>query len=242
MNQSLAAMLTLAVLLVAAPGQAQDEIGPWIFDTHTPGPCSPNGAVHGGCPPGELVRIRVVTVAYGLVRPWHLSFLPGGTDMLVSELPGSLRIVRDGKLDPMPIRGWPDAALDSRSLNSVLLHPDFTSMGLLYFSYVKRRDGGETTVALARARFDGASLDGLEEIFVADAWGSGATAGRPLGAVRGPPPCAPTCSNIQPCPPARLRTTDGPCPGWPPRPAEPRHTLPAPPRSDPTSSNSWPCC
>jgi glucose/arabinose dehydrogenase len=98
--------------------------------------------------------------------------------MLVSELPGSLRIVRDGKLDPMPIRGWPDAALDSRSLNSVLLHPDFTSNRLLYFSYVKRRDGGETTVALARARFDGASLDGLEEIFVADAWGSGATAGR----------------------------------------------------------------
>jgi aldose sugar dehydrogenase len=172
------ALLAGTLMLAAQLACAQDADKTWVFDTYTPGPCSPTGAPHGGCPPGELVRIRVVTIAYGLVRPWHLSFLPGGTDMLVTELPGSLRIVRNGKLDPTPIAGWPDPALDSRSLNSVVLHPDFERNRLLYLSYVKQGDGPNTTVALARARFDGKRLSGVEDIFVADAWGTGATAGR----------------------------------------------------------------
>lgn len=159
--------------------QAQETGAPhWVFDTYTPGPCSPNGSVHGGCPPGELVRIRVVTVADGLVRPWHIAFLPNGRDMLVTELPGSLRIIRNGELDPAPVAGWPDEKLESRSLNSVLLHPDFERNRLLYFSYVKWRSGGDTTVALASARFDGIGLENVEDVFVADAWGTGATAGR----------------------------------------------------------------
>src|SRR5262245_49056095 len=97
----------------------------WVFDTHTPGACSPTGAEHGGCDPGELVRVRVVTVASGLVRPWHLTFLPGSTDMLVTELPGALRLVKNGILQPAPIGGWPSPAISSRTLNSAVLHPQF---------------------------------------------------------------------------------------------------------------------
>jgi glucose/arabinose dehydrogenase len=158
--------------------QAPPETASWTFDTYTPGPCSPNGSPHGGCPAGELVRIHVTTIAYGLVRPWHIAFLPGGNDLLVTELPGTLRIMRSGKLDPKPIPGWTADALRARSMNSVVLHPDFERNRLLFISYVKQRDGGDTTVALARARFDGQSLQAVEEIFVADAWGTGATAGR----------------------------------------------------------------
>ena len=100
------AILVLAALLfVALFARAGEESASWTFDTYTPGPCSANGSKHGGCPAGELVRIHVVTVAYGLVRPWHITFLPGGTDMLVTELPGNLRIVRGGKLDPTADRG-----------------------------------------------------------------------------------------------------------------------------------------
>jgi glucose/arabinose dehydrogenase len=172
------AILAAALLYVAPFARAGEENASWTFDTYTPGPCSANGSKHGGCPAGELVRIRVVTLVYGLVRPWHITFLPGGADLLVTELPGSLRIVRGGKLDPQPIVGWPAAQLNARSLNSVVLHPDFARNGLLYFSYVKARDGGDTTVALARGRFDGKSLSKVEELFVADAWGTGATAGR----------------------------------------------------------------
>jgi glucose/arabinose dehydrogenase len=157
-------------------GAGPNANGPWLFDTHTPGPCSATGAPHGGCPPGELVRIRVSTVVTGLVRPWHLTFLPNG-DALVTELPGALRIVRGGELEPAAIRGWPNPAISARSLNSVVLHPKFAENGLVYFSYVKAR-GAETTMAAARARFDGAALHDVTEIYEADAWGSGATAGR----------------------------------------------------------------
>jgi hypothetical protein len=79
----------------------------WTFDTHTPGPCSPTGARHGGCNPGDAVRIAVTTVADGLVQPWHMTFLPGTADVLVTELPGRLRILRNGVLDPAPVPGWP---------------------------------------------------------------------------------------------------------------------------------------
>ena len=98
----------LASVLLAAPPiiHADDENASWTFDTYTPGVCSPNGGQHGGCPAGELVRINVVTVAHGFVRPWHLTFLPGGTDYLVTELPGALRVVRNGKLDANAIPRW----------------------------------------------------------------------------------------------------------------------------------------
>jgi glucose/arabinose dehydrogenase len=170
--------LALAALCTAAYTHAQDKNASWTFDTYTPGVCSPNGGLHGGCPAGELVRIHVATVAYGLVRPWHVTFLPEGADFLVTELPGALRIVRGGKLDPQPIPGWPADALRARSMNSVVLHPDFGRNRLLYLSYVKQRAGGDTTIALARGRFDGTSLEGVEDVFVADAWGTGAAAGR----------------------------------------------------------------
>ncbi|HET7133255.1 MAG TPA: PQQ-dependent sugar dehydrogenase, partial [Gammaproteobacteria bacterium] len=171
-------LLAAALVCAASAARADDENASWTFDTYTPGPCSANGSRHGGCPAGELVRIHVVTMAYGLVRPWHIAFLPGGSDMLVTELPGQLRIVRGGKLDSKPIPGWPAEALSARSLNSVVLHPDFERNRTLYFSYVKQRDGGDTTVALARGRFDGTKLTNIEDVFVADAWGTGATAGR----------------------------------------------------------------
>src|SRR5512145_2576849 len=59
----------------------------------------------------EVMRIRVVPVARGLVNPWSLAFLPspstplgaGGVTMLVTEKDGRLRIIRNDVLDPKPI-------------------------------------------------------------------------------------------------------------------------------------------
>jgi len=175
-------------LLAMASGRAQQrpQVGPGVspeFDTWTPGPCSATGGLHGGCDPGELVRIRVVTVATGLMRPWHIAFLPGGpgeTDMLVTELPGRLRIIRGGVLDPQPVAGWPVASLRAQTLHSVLVHPAFAQNRFVYLSYQKTGEMG-TTIALARGRLTlaaPATLTDVEEIFVADAWGSGAAAGR----------------------------------------------------------------
>src|SRR5690606_23695537 len=50
---------------------------------------------------------RVVVVAGGLVNPWSMAFLPGG-DMLVTERPGRLRIIRGGRLLPDPVPGLPE--------------------------------------------------------------------------------------------------------------------------------------
>jgi glucose/arabinose dehydrogenase len=57
---------------------------------------------------------------------------------------------------------WQGGLLD------LTLHPDFSSNGLIYFSYSKALEGGLTT-AVARARWDGEALRELEDIFVADA-------------------------------------------------------------------------
>ncbi len=78
----------------------------------------------------EVMRIRVVPVARGLVNPWSLAFLPDGT-LLVTEKEGRLRIVRDGVLDPKPVPGVPAVRVQGRSgLLDVLLHPQFAGQPL----------------------------------------------------------------------------------------------------------------
>ena len=149
-----------------------------IFDTYTPGSCSPNGQPHGGCPPGTQHRIRVLPIALGLDRPWHIAFLPGGS-MLVTETPGRLRVIRNKHLDPKPISGWPAESLHATSMNSVLVHPQFEQNHFVYISYSKADEQKRNTLALARARFENNSLTDVHEIFVAEAWSpSGALAGR----------------------------------------------------------------
>jgi glucose/arabinose dehydrogenase len=148
-----------------------------VFDTYTPGACSPNGGLHGGCNPGTLVRVRLATLATGLARPWAIAFLPDNRTMLVTEMPGRLRVLRDGKLDPQPVAGWDGRALQALSLFSVVAHPQFARNQHIYLSYTKGT-AERSTMALARAKFDGTALTDVREIFVADAWGTGAAAGR----------------------------------------------------------------
>ena len=116
-------------------------------------------------------RIRVSAVATGLVNPWSLAFLPNG-DMLVTERPGRLRIVRNGVLDPTPIAGTPVAHVAALAgLLEVALHPRFAENRVVYLTYSKgRAEDKRSTTALARATFDGKALVGLKDIFVANTW------------------------------------------------------------------------
>ena len=50
------------------------------------------------------IEFNVETVVSGLTMPWATAFLPNG-DMLVTERAGKLRLVKDGKLDPVEITG-----------------------------------------------------------------------------------------------------------------------------------------
>ena len=115
---------------------------------------------------------RVVTVVEGLETPWSMTWLPNG-DMLVTERPGRLRLVRDGVLQSSSIPGIPEVRAQGQGgLLDVALHPEFESNQLIYLSYSKSNsDGSESTTAVSRARFDGERLSNVEEIFEAEAWG-----------------------------------------------------------------------
>lgn len=117
---------------------------------------------------------RVVTVADGLVLPWSMTFLPAG-DLLVTERPGRLRIIRDGRLLPEPVGGVPDVVAEGQGgLLDVVAHPRFATNRLLYLSFSKpRADRQRGTTAVVRARFENDRLSEVEEIFEADTEGNG---------------------------------------------------------------------
>ena len=88
----------------------------------------------------EQGRVRV-TIMKGLSNPWSLAFLPNG-DMLITERPGRLRIVRNGVLDPQPITGTPTVYTDGLGgLMDIALHPRFAETRWVYLSYTKPAPG-----------------------------------------------------------------------------------------------------
>ncbi len=115
---------------------------------------------------------RVVEVADGLITPWSMAFLPGG-DILITERPGRLRLVRDGVLRMAPIEGVPEVLVQGQGgLFDVVLHPDFESNRLVYLTYAKPiGDGSAATTAIARGRFENDRLTDVEDIFVAQTQG-----------------------------------------------------------------------
>lgn len=117
---------------------------------------------------------RLETVVGGLEHVWSMAFLPGG-DMLVTERPGRLRIIRDGELLPDPVPGVPDVfAVGQGGLLDVVLHPKFESNRLIYLSYAKNgEDASSSTTAVLRGRFENDMLLDVEDIFEAKSRGGG---------------------------------------------------------------------
>lgn len=124
--------------------------------------------------PSVYHEYRVVTVADGFEHPWSIAFLPDG-EILVTERPGRIRIVRDGRLLPDPVPGLPEVRVGGQGgLMDVVPHPDFATNRLLYISYSKpNADDSEGTTAVIRGRFENDELTGVEEIFEAQAWSEG---------------------------------------------------------------------
>jgi glucose/arabinose dehydrogenase len=122
---------------------------------------------------------RVVTYIDALVQPWSIAFLPGG-DTLITERPGRLRIVRNGKLVPTPVEGVPKVLLSSQGgLLEVAAHPNFASNRMLYLTYSKpSADGNEATTALVRGRFENDRLTGVQQLFESVSKGRGHFGGK----------------------------------------------------------------
>ena len=139
----------------APPFQGQELAqGPWHFTS-------------------DEADIDATIVTRELERPWSLAWTPDG-DLLVTERPGRLRVIRDGVLDPTPISGIPELYnLGLAGLMDIALHPDFAENRLIYMSYSKLDpdDMQNSVLAVMRARWDGGNaLSDVEDIFVADAW------------------------------------------------------------------------
>ena len=133
----------------------------------------------------EGQRVRVSVIATGLSHPWGLAILPNG-DMLVTERQGTLRLIRDGVLDPNPVPGVPEVftGVNLSGLMDVHLHPQFSENGFVYLTYSKPTEEG-ATVALARGRFDGRAMSEVRDLFVADADGPGTAGSRLVFAANG---------------------------------------------------------
>lgn len=116
---------------------------------------------------------RLRTVVEGLVNPWGLAFLPNG-DLLVTERPGRLRIVRQGKLLPTPVPGVPAVLVRGQGgLLDVAVHPDFATNRLVYLTFSKptgERENG--TTAVVRGTLVNDQLTNVQEIFVAKTRGA----------------------------------------------------------------------
>lgn len=107
---------------------------------------------------------RVVVLVDGLEHPWGLAFLPDGR-LLVTERPGRLRLVANGRLQPQPIGGLPAIVAHGQGgLLDVALHPRYPRTDWVYLSYAAVGDGGVGTEVL-RGRLRGERLDDVEVIF-----------------------------------------------------------------------------
>jgi glucose/arabinose dehydrogenase len=102
-------------------------------------------------------------------EPWAMTFLPDGR-LLVTEKKGNLFIVTADGQKSRPVRFLPDVDYGGQGgLGDVALHPDFSSNGLIYLSYVESGEGGTRGAAVARAvlNFDerGGALSDVEVIW-----------------------------------------------------------------------------
>jgi glucose/arabinose dehydrogenase len=140
----------------------------------------------------EGQTIRVSVYARGFQNPWSMAFVSDDT-ILVAERGGAIKAVRNGVVDPQPVSGGPMAIGAGLSGTDLALHPDFERNRLVYISYTKPLDenagaaaapapaaagrggrggGPRTTVAVARAVWDGTGFTGTMDIFVGEG-GSG---------------------------------------------------------------------
>lgn len=112
---------------------------------------------------GEIVsttqgetQFRVETVVTGLEVPWSIVFTPDGR-MLITERPGRVRVVENGKLRSEPLARISDVEPTGESgLMGLTLHPRFAENHLLYLAYAYRGDGKRDRVV--RYRETGTSL------------------------------------------------------------------------------------
>lgn len=119
-------------------------------------------------PEGE-VRVKTEIVVDGLEVPWAIAFLPGG-DLLVTERPGRIRLVKDymgeARLIEKPVADISTARSSEGGLLGIALHPDFSNNRLFYI-YVTVDKGNDPVNQVEQWQLsdDGNSANHIKIIF-----------------------------------------------------------------------------
>ena len=174
MNRSACRLAAIALVALTVPLAGQQDV-PFKGDT----PVAPQGLKVPPLPDApvryetaEGQNIRVVVYARGFRNPWSLASVSDDA-ILVTERGGAVRVVRNGVLDPQPVSGAPVVRAQRLSGMDLALHPDFDRNHYVYISYTKGLDEKRTTLAVARAVWDGTALTGTTDIFVGQGGGGG---------------------------------------------------------------------
>lgn len=111
-------------------------------------------------------RAQVTVVVGGLEHPWSMAFLPEG-GMLITERPGSLRLLRIPGGLSKPLAGVPKVAAQGQGgLLDVALSPGFAQDRYVYLSYAES-DGSRSGTAVGRGRLsaDATALEDFRVLF-----------------------------------------------------------------------------
>ncbi len=110
--------------------------------------------------------IAIEPIVSGLISPWGIDFLPDGR-MIVSEKPGTIRIISFEKIPGAPIEGVPPVLLKGDAgLYDVKIDPAFKRTRLVFWTFVEPVEGGSvTSVARARLSDDEKKFEDLKIIY-----------------------------------------------------------------------------
>jgi glucose/arabinose dehydrogenase len=112
----------------------------------------------------EAAGFKVEVVADGLSYPWGMVFLPDG-DILVTERPGTLRMIRAGALLPEAIAGLPATEeIGQGGLMGIALDPGFAENHLIYLTHATGA-GDLYGTEVVRGRLEGMALQDVATIF-----------------------------------------------------------------------------
>ncbi|HEY7188818.1 MAG TPA: PQQ-dependent sugar dehydrogenase [Vicinamibacterales bacterium] len=174
MKASFSFLSATALAVVVATMAAQQEV-PMRNNT----PVAPQGIKIPPLPDtpvryetAEGQNIRVSVYARGFHNAWSMAFVSDDT-ILVAERAGAIRVVRNGVVDPQPAPGAPVARGQGLSGMDLALHPDFERNHYVYISYSKPLDEKRTTLAVARAVWNGKAFTDTKDIFVGEGGGGG---------------------------------------------------------------------
>ena len=115
---------------------------------------------------------QVTIYAHGLEIPWAIAFAPDGR-AFVTERPGRVRVIRDGRLDPNPVAVLPVAHVGEGGLLGLALDPEFPRRPFVYVYYTYQEMGLRNRVERLREENgqlirDRVILDGIPGAFVHD--------------------------------------------------------------------------